>query len=190
MPIEKGPLLTALARAAIATELAAEFGQPLPALPHPAWLDAPGACFVTLTEDGQLRGCIGSLQAHRSLYDDVIHNARAAAFADPRFPPLKARELPKVRIEVSLLGTPQELHFSNEADALRQLRPGIDGVIFDYGGHRATFLPQVWEQLPDPRQFLAQLKRKAGFPADFWAQDVRLFTYPVEKFHEGEHHDS
>lgn len=186
MPTEKGPLLTALARAAIATG----FGEPLPTLPHPAWLDAPGACFVTLTEAGKLRGCIGSLQAQRPLWEDVFHNARAAAFADPRFPPLEARELPHVRIEVSLLGTPQELHFSDEADALRQLRPGLDGVIFHGGGGRATFLPQVWEQLPDPRQFLAQLKRKAGLPADFWGPDVRLLTYPVEKFHEGDRHDA
>lgn len=186
MSIDKGELLPALARAAIA----AEFGHPMSALPHPDWLDTPGACFVTLTENGHLRGCIGSLEAHRSLYDDVIHNARAAAFADPRFPPLEAHELPRVHIEVSLLGTPQELRFRDEVDALHQLRPGIDGVIFDYGGRHATFLPQVWAQLPDPRQLLAQLKRKAGFPADFWAQDVRLFTYPVEKFHEGEHHDS
>ncbi|PKO83232.1 MAG: AmmeMemoRadiSam system protein A [Betaproteobacteria bacterium HGW-Betaproteobacteria-11] len=190
MSAEKGRLLTALARAAIAAELTAGRGQPLPALPHPAWLDTSGACFITLTENGQLRGCIGSLEAHRSLHDDVIHNARAAAFADPRFPPLEARELPRVHIEVSLLGTPRALHFTDEADALRRLRPGSDGVIFECGSRRATFLPQVWEQLSDPRQFLAQLKRKAGFPADFWAQDVRLFTYPVEKFEEDEHHDS
>jgi len=174
----RGRLLTALARAAIA----AEFGAPWPAFPRPVWLDEPAATFVTLTLHGQLRGCIGSLEAHRSLYDDVTHNARAAAFGDPRFPPLAADEFPAVRIEVSVLTAPQPLQFSSEADALRRLRPGIDGVILQYGRRRATFLPQVWEQLPEPREFLAHLKQKAGLPADFRADDMRLAVYQVEKF--------
>jgi AmmeMemoRadiSam system protein A len=174
----RGQLLTALARAAIA----AEFGTPWPALPRPVWLDEPAATFVTLTLHGQLRGCIGSLEAYRSLYDDVIHNARAAAFGDPRFSPLMADELPAVRLEVSVLTVPQPLPFSSEADALRRLRPGIDGVILQYGRRRATFLPQVWEQLPEPHEFMAHLKQKAGLPAGFWADDVRLAVYQVEKF--------
>jgi AmmeMemoRadiSam system protein A len=174
----RGRLLIALARAAIT----AEFGEPWPALPRPAWLDESAATFVTLTLHGQLRGCIGSLEAHRSLYDDVTQNARAAAFRDPRFPPLAADELPAVRIEVSVLTAPQPFPFSSEADALRRLRPGIDGVILQHGRRRATFLPQVWEQLPEPHEFLAHLKLKAGLPADFRADDMRLAVYQVEKF--------
>lgn len=174
----RGRLLTALARAAIA----AEFGVPWPSLPRPVWLDEPAATFVTLTLHGQLRGCIGSLEAYRSLYDDVTHNASAAAFGDSRFPPVAADELPAVRIEVSVLTAPQPLQFSSEADALRRLRPGIDGVILQYGRRRATFLPQVWEQLPEPHEFMAHLKQKAGLPADFRADDVRLAVYQVEKF--------
>ena len=181
MPAEhqaKGRLLTALARAAIA----AEFGAPWPALPHPVWLDEPAAAFVTLTIRAQLRGCIGSIEAHQSLYDDVTHNAHAAAFGDPRFPPLTADELPAVRIEVSVLTVPQPLPFSSEADALRRLRRGVDGVIFQHGNRRAVFLPQVWEQLPEPREFMAHLKQKAGLPAGFWADDVRLEVFQVERF--------
>jgi len=151
-------------------------------LPRPVWLDEPAATFVTLTLHGQLRGCIGSLEAHRSLYDDVTRNARAAAFGDPRFPPLTADELPAVRIEVSVLTVPQPLQFSSEADALRRLRPGIDGVIFQYGSRQATFLPQVWEQLPEPHEFMAHLKQKAGLPADLRVDGVRLAVFQVEKF--------
>jgi hypothetical protein len=177
---DQGRLLTTLARAAIARE----FAEPGAALPHPDWLEAPGAVFVTLTEAGQLRGCIGSLEAHRPLGEDLEHNARAAAFGDPRFPPLKHAELPRVRVEVSVLTPATPMACSDEADALRQLRPGVDGVILEHGWHRATFLPQVWEQLPEPRVFLAHLKQKAGLAADFWANDVRLSRYGVEKFKE------
>jgi AmmeMemoRadiSam system protein A len=98
----------------------------------------------------------------------VRANAIAAAFRDPRFAPLTAEELPRTRVEVSLLTAPVPMSFADEADALRQLRPDIDGVIFSAGNHRSTFLPQVWEQLPDPRQFMAHLKQKAGLPADYW----------------------
>lgn len=176
----KGRLLTGLARAAIAKR----FGNPEPILPHPDWLDRPGAVFVTLTQNGELRGCIGSLEAHRSLGEDLEENARAAAFRDPRFAPLAAEELARTRVEVSILSAPEPLRFTSEADALAQLRPGVDGVILEYGGHRATFLPQVWEQLPDKRVFMAHLKQKAGLLADFWADGVRLYRYTVEKFKE------
>ncbi len=176
----QGRLLTALARNAITRE----FDDSAPTLPHPDWLGAPGAVFVTLTQDGSLRGCIGSLEAHRPLGDDLEHNARAAAFRDPRFPPLSQAELERVRVEVSLLTPAMPMRFSDEADALAQLRPGVDGVILEYGWHRATFLPQVWEQLPEPRLFLAHLKQKAGMAGDFWANDLRLSRYGVEKFKE------
>ncbi len=177
---EQGRLLLLLARQAIASE----FDEADAVLPHPAWLNQPGATFVTLTRAGELRGCIGSLEAQQALIDDVQSNARAAAFKDPRFPPLASNELPDIHIEVSLLSPAQPMHFSSEADALAQLRPGRDGVILEHGWHRATFLPQVWQQLPEPRQFMANLKRKAGLAADFWADDLRLYRYQVEKFKE------
>lgn len=177
---DRGHILTQLARASIARAL----GEPVEAPPHPDWLDAPGAAFVTLTREGELRGCIGSLEARRSLAEDVEENARLAAFADPRFPPLSREEFADTRVEVSVLSPAEPLAFSDEADALRRLRPGVDGVILEYGRHRATFLPQVWRQLPDPRDFLAHLKRKAGLPADFWHPDIRLYRYTVEKYEE------
>ncbi len=178
----QGQLLVRLARAAIARE----FDVSQAPLPHPDWLETPGAVFVTLTEAGRLRGCIGSLEAHRPLGQDLEHNARAAAFSDPRFPPLRAEELDKVRIEVSLLTPAVPMRFTDEADALAQLRPGIDGVILEYGRYRATFLPQVWEQLPRPDVFMTHLKQKAGLSGDFWQQAVRLSRYGVEKFREAE----
>ncbi|WP_201211453.1 AmmeMemoRadiSam system protein A [Rhodocyclus purpureus] len=147
-------------------------------------LREPGASFVTLTQAGELRGCIGSLQAWRPLADDVRENAVAAAFHDPRFAPLTAAELPQTRVEVSLLGPSEPIRFRDEADALAQLRPGIDGVILDCAGRRATFLPQVWEQLPAAADFLAHLKRKAGLPAGWWSDELRLARYAVDKWRE------
>lgn len=175
-----GPALLVRARNAIAAELR-QPTRPEPA--HPA-LDLPGATFVTLTQEAQLRGCIGSLEAHRPLDQDVRANAVAAAFRDPRFPPLTLAELPRTRVEVSLLTAPQPITFSDEADALRQLRPNVDGIIFIAGQRRSTFLPQVWEQLPDPRQFIAHLKQKAGLAADYWSSEVQLQRYEVQKWKE------
>ncbi len=148
------------------------------------WLRSPGASFVTLTQRGQLRGCIGSLEARRALYTDVQANAVAAALRDPRFPPLAAAELRITRVEVSLLSATEPLAFDNEADALAQLRPGVDGVLLEYGSLRSTFLPQVWDQLPEPKDFMSQLKRKAGLPGDFWHKRLRLQRYTVDKFQE------
>jgi len=177
----RGPTLLALARAAVATAL----GQPTAADDRAKWLHEPGATFVTLTQNGALRGCIGSLMPYRSLLDDVRANAVAAALHDPRFMPLARHELPITQVEVSLLSPLQTLHFESEADALAQLRPHTDGVVFQYRDRRSTFLPQVWEQLPDARTFMAQLKRKAGLAADFWAPDVQLQRYTVAKYKEG-----
>ncbi len=189
---EQGRLLLAIARGAIAERLGLASPPDLPTnlstdAPSLSWLREPGAVFVTLTQHGALRGCIGSLEAHRPLLDDVRANARAAAFSDPRFPALAAEELDATRVEVSILSRPEPMHFRDEADLLGQLRPASDGVILEHGRHRATFLPQVWEQLPEPREFMAQLKRKAGLAADFWADDVRISRYGVEKFKEGKH---
>ena len=150
---------------------------------EPAWL-APGAAFVTLTRGGVLRGCIGSLEAHRPLLEDVRANACAAAFRDPRFPPLTLAELPEIEVEVSILSPPRPLAVASEAEAWERLRPHQDGVVLSFGRHRATFLPQVWESLPEPRVFLAHLKQKAGLPPGFWHPDVRLETYSVEKLKE------
>jgi hypothetical protein len=175
-----GPTLLVLARNAIAARLGQETRAEAD---HPA-LARSGATFVTLTQNGDLRGCIGSLEAHRSLDHDVRANAVAAAFSDPRFPPLTAAELPHTRVEVSLLSAPQPMHFTSEADALRQLRPHVDGVILTAGRHRGTFLPQVWEQLSEPRLFMAHLKQKAGLPADWWSSDVELQRYEVQKWKE------
>ena len=175
-----GTTLLTLARNAIA----GHFG-----LPHSPAADCPelremGATFVTLTQHGNLRGCIGSLEAWRPLARDVQENALAAAFRDPRFEPLSADELPFTRVEVSLLTPAEPISFSSEADALAQLRPNIDGVIFTAGHRRSTFLPQVWEQLPEPAVFMAHLKQKAGLPASYWGSDVSLERYTVKKWKE------
>jgi AmmeMemoRadiSam system protein A len=138
--------------------------------------------------NNQLRGCIGSLEAHRPLIDDVRQNAVAAAFRDPRFEPLSKEEFANVSIEVSLLSKPEPIHSSSEAEALVQLTPGIDGVILELGRQRATYLPQVWAQLPDSADFLNHLKNKAGLPEDFWSDDIRLSRYTVQKWHEAAQH--
>jgi AmmeMemoRadiSam system protein A len=188
---ERGRLLLALARRAIEEAVSpapAAHGEPSAASGErqdDEWLRAPGACFVTLTQAGRLRGCIGSVRARRSLGEDVRANALAAALADPRFPPLAAHEVAATRIEVSLLSAPVPLAVRDEAEALAALRPGTDGVILEMrGGERSTFLPQVWESLPSPREFLAQLKRKAGLPAGFWSAELRLFRYTVMHWQE------
>ena len=150
---------------------------------HPA-LASAGATFVTLHDAaGELRGCIGRLEAVVPLEDDVRRNAAAAAFGDPRFDPLQAHEWQGLRIEVSLLDAPEPLPATpTRAEALRHLRPGVDGVILEWFERRATFLPQVWQQLPEPEDFLAALLRKAGLPPDFWAADLKLQRYGVCHF--------
>lgn len=178
---ELGLSLLKLARAAIDATLGLT---PAAAQHDDPRLLAPGATFVTLTRDGALRGCIGSLEACRPLRNDVEENARAAAFRDPRFPPVGTAEWPLLRVEVSLLTPAEPLPCTDEADALARLRPGFDGIVLSVGRHRATFLPQVWEQLPTPREFLARLKQKAGLPADFWSPDVQLARYTVDKWKE------
>lgn len=179
-PGGRGEILTATARAAICRQL----GQVYVCPDCPDWMEAPGAVFVTLTQDGRLRGCMGSLEACRSLREDLEANACAAAFRDPRFPCLSVAELASTCVEVSILSKPQPMTFRSEAEAIAQLRPGVDGVLLEHGYHRGTFLPQVWEQLPDPVQFIRHLKVKAGLPPDFWSDDLRLSRYTVEKFKE------
>ncbi|MGQ9723895.1 MAG: AmmeMemoRadiSam system protein A [Tepidimonas sp.] len=186
---ELGRSLLAIARGAIDQALGLPTqGDLAVALPPEVQrrLDAPGASFVTLTQRGDLRGCIGSLRAQRSLREDVRANAVAAAFDDPRFPPLTAQEWPATEVEVSVLSAPQPLPVHSRDEALRALRPGVDGVVFHWGPYRSTFLPQVWAQLPEPDAFLRHLVAKAGLPPDFWDADVRLERYTVDKWREGD----
>lgn len=140
-------------------------------------LRAPGASFVTLKMHNQLRGCIGSLEARRPLIEDVAANAFAAAFRDPRFKPVAFHELLNLDISISILTAPVEMSFNNEAELLKQLQPGIDGLIIEDQGRRGTFLPAVWEQLPKPQMFVANLKRKAGLPVKYWSNTLRVWRY-------------
>lgn len=144
-----------------------------------------GASFVTLTEHGDLRGCIGSLEARRPLILDVRENALAAAFQDPRFPPVRADEVDDLHIEISVLSAPQRLDYDGPDDLIAKLRPGVDGVVIERGWNRATFLPQVWEKLPDPHEFLQHLCLKAYLPPDAYRRgDLDVYTYQVEMFEE------
>lgn len=174
VPADAGDVLLPLARAAIAARL----GEELPR-PDETWLDLPGASFVTLILRGALRGCIGSVTARRPLGDDVAANARAAAFRDPRFPPLTAEEFADIRIEVSVLTPPKLIPAASRQDALAELVPGKDGVIVDCRQNRATFLPQVWRHLPDPDRFLRALMLKADLPPNHWDSDTTLARYRV-----------
>jgi len=177
-----GRILISIARSSIT----GSFGIATSVKDDAPFLQQPGASFVTLKNANRLRGCIGSLHAHRTLVEDVKANARAAAFPDPRFAPLSVDELSATRIEVSLLSALAALDFRDQEHALAQLRPGEDGVVIEFGHHRGTFLPQVWESLPSPAVFLGELKRKAGLAPDFWDDGVRLFRYSVSKWAEQE----
>ena len=145
-------------------------------------LQQPGASFVTLTILRQLRGCMGMLSATRPLVEDVAENAFAAAFEDPRFPALSQAEYHQLEYHISILNPAEAMEFDSEADLLLQLRPGIDGLILEDRGRRATFLPSVWESLPTAADFLQHLKRKAGLPMDYWSNSLRMQRYTVEEF--------
>jgi AmmeMemoRadiSam system protein A len=177
---EAARTLLPIARASIASQL----GKTHPADESAPWLRAQGASFITLNLQKKLRGCIGSLQANRPLLDDVKANALAAAFKDPRFKPLTAEEYDNIVVEISLLSALSTLDFTDEASALVQLTPRVHGVIFQYGHHRSTYLPQVWDMFADPVMFMASLKQKAGLPPNFWEPGVKLHTYTVAKFSE------
>lgn len=176
-----GRALLTLARNAISAHFG---GASLPLHYDMPELHDQGGSFVTLTLRGQLRGCIGSLQAHRPLGLDIQENALSAALRDARFLPVSATEWPLIKVEVSLLEPPEPLSFDSQEAAFAQLRPHIDGVIFSAGNHRSTFLPQVWDQLPDVQSFMANLRHKAGLPADYWGPDVRIERYTVQKWKE------
>ncbi len=185
---DDGVVLLRLARRAIADFLTGIPANSAGGDNDPPWLHEQGASFVTLTLGGKLRGCIGTLEAFRPLAADIRGNAIGAAVRDPRFPPLTADDLEETLIEVSVLSPVEAIAFDTEEEALAALRPGVDGVVFECGRHRATYLPQVWSQLPDPRAFLGQLKAKAGLPVNFWGNGIRLGRYSVTSFHEKRGH--
>ena len=140
------------------------------------------ATFVTLQKNGELRGCIGMLEPIRPLAEDIAHNAFAAAFSDPRFPPLAEHELDQLDIHISILGTPEAMFFDSEQDLIDQLRPGEDGLIMTEGHRRGTFLPSVWESLTQPQAFVSHLKLKSGLPENYWSDDIQIKRYSVEEF--------
>jgi AmmeMemoRadiSam system protein A len=190
MEKEHGEILLKLARKTIADRLRLPFPDDktlAPALADPSF-SAPRGTFVTLTKHHQLRGCIGNLSADKPIRDGVRENALHAAFDDPRFPALSKDEFKDIVIEISLLTEPQKLDFKDSADLLARLRPGVDGVILRKGPYSATFLPQVWDQLPDKAAFLSHLCAKAGLSSDEWRRpglDVRV--YQVQYFEEAPH---
>jgi AmmeMemoRadiSam system protein A len=185
----QGALLIRLARQTLMSHLdlnvdAQERSALEAALEAPIFKTARGT-FVTLTKKGELRGCIGHLTAIAEVCQSVRQNAVSAGFQDPRFPPLTAAELPEVAIEISILSEPQPLDYKDPEELIQRLRPGVDGVILSKRGASATFLPQVWEQLPKPETFLAHLCLKAGLAAKSWkAGGLDVSTYQVQSFEE------
>lgn len=144
---------------------------------YPKALQVPRAAFVTLHVGGELHGCIGTLEARRPLVEEVASNAYGAAFEDSRFPALTGFELERLDIHISILSAAEPMMFSSEEDLVAQLRPGIDGLILEEGRHRGTFLPSVWETIPQARDFLRHLKLKAGLQPDYWSKNIRIQRY-------------
>jgi len=184
---EQGNILVRLARQTIAEHLHLDVAEPVrpEELTDPE-LQARRGVFVTLNKRGALRGCIGSLIGQESIVDGVRRHALNAAFHDSRFPPVEAREVPELHIDISVLTEPRPLAYSDGEDLISKLRPGIDGVILKAsGGRGATFLPQVWEQVPDPQLFLGHLCRKAGLADTAWLSgELEVETYQVQHFEE------
>ena len=149
-------------------------------------LTLPMACFITLFKNNQLRGCIGSLEAHKSLVKDVSRNAYSAAFRDPRFDILLQRELDELVISISVLQPAVPIEFESEQNLIEQLKPGVDGLILQEGPSRGTFLPSVWEQIADAKLFVQQLKLKAGLSADYWSRGIQVSRYKTESFSESD----
>lgn len=178
----EGKVLLKLARASIREA----FDGRAVSKPEGKWLDEKGACFVTLRKGEALRGCIGSVRARRSLFEDIVENAKSSAFEDPRFHPLEERELEEVRIEVSVLTPLEPLEAATEEEAISKIRPGVDGIHLSWGGRAALFIPAMWEQLTDTREFLMYLKRKAGLPSGEWLPGTRLSRFTALKFEEAD----
>jgi len=168
-----------LATAADSVDFGLRRGEPFPVVPEnfPPALQKIRASFVTLKKHGDLRGCIGSVKAVDPLVKDVAINAFKSAFSDPRFSKLKADETESLQISISILRTPVHLLASSEADLVAELRPGIDGLILEEGNRHATFLPAVWESVPDPNLFILLLKQKGGWADRYWSKDMTCYTY-------------
>ncbi len=178
-------ILLNLARQALTSALCAELPPAVELQSLPEKLRQPGATFVTLTHRGELRGCIGSLEAAQPLVFDVIEHAIAAALQDYRFMPVSAAELPDLEIEISRLTPAKQLEYENPEDLLEKLRESREGVVVRDGLRRATFLPQVWEKIPDPAEFMDHLCYKMGAPVDLWRRrKLDVLVYQVEEFHE------
>jgi hypothetical protein len=179
---DRDQALLAVARGAISQAL----GGPRLVKPAGAWLDEPGSCFVTLTQRGRLRGCIGNIVGVGSVYESVVRNAVSAALRDPRFPPLGRDELGRTRIDISLLSAPRPVPAGSRAELLAALRPGVDGLVLTAGSRSAVFIPSVWSQLPAPEEFLDHLLAKGRFPAGAWPADMRAERFTAEHLEEAE----
>lgn len=179
-----GAELLRLARGSIEHGLVHGEPSPIRCDELPSELAQLAATFTTLRLDGELRGCCGILEAIRPLAEDVASSAFRAAFRDSRFEPLGAHELQVVRLEVAVLSPLEPMDVIDEADLLRQLRPGEDGLVIAAGGQKATFLPKVWQALPDPREFLAALKSKCGLPQDYWSERLEFERYRTTNYAE------
>lgn len=179
--IDRSRLLE-LARRSIARGLSLAAAEPLPQGEWSARLRAPGAAFITLTLSGELRGCCGTTEAQRSLVEEVWRSAWLSAFADPRFPPVAAAEVASLRIAVSVLTALEPIACNSEAELVESLVPGVDGLVLGCGAARATFLPAVWQSLEEPREFVAQLRRKAGLHGSLWPAGMAAFRYRTETF--------
>jgi uncharacterized protein len=177
---EEQNILLRLARESIAYGLAHHQMIPVDLKQYSTALQALRATFVTLHIQGQLRGCIGSILAHQPLVKDVVHNAYAAAFGDPRFFPLTDEEFKQVELEISILSPPSMMTFQSEEDLISQLRPYVDGLILSDRGLKGTFLPTVWESLPNPKEFLSHLKQKAGLSSNYWSSTIQVERYTAE----------
>lgn len=185
LSVEEQRILLQLAREAMEYGVKGEGLPLLDTSSLPPSLLEEGCSFVTLTVRGQLRGCIGSLEAYQSLAEDVREHAVAAALQDPRFPPVREEELNRIQIEVSRLTRPTPLQYTDIQDLLSKLCPHLDGVVLRDGFHRATFLPQVWEKIPDRAEFLSNLCYKMGADRELWRRKhMEVLTYRVEEFHE------
>jgi len=182
LSLEQQSLLLQIAQKSILFTL--EHGQKMKLIAedYPEALQQHRASFVTLRLNRELRGCIGTLEAYRPLVVDVAHNAHAAAFSDPRFLPVAASEYENLEYHISILNPAEEMDVHSEEALLRQLRPGIDGLIIQDGAHRGTFLPSVWEQLPTPEQFIQQLKLKAGLSPKHWSPTIQVWRYTTTAF--------
>jgi AmmeMemoRadiSam system protein A len=177
-------LLTDVARRSIAYGLAHGEAMPVVLSAYADALREPKACFVTLRIGEELRGCVGTLRARLPLVEEVARSAYSAAFGDPRFPPLTAEELDTIHLHISVLSTPEPMPVADEGELLARLRPGVDGLVLSDGARSSTFLPSVWDSLPEPKRFVTHLKLKAGMPPDHWSSSMRVQRYTTESFEE------